>query len=96
MPEKPKHGDDRMQCKELFALLSQYVDAELNPKSCAEIEKHLQGCDPCVAFLNTLRKTAELCRQYQPAELPRPLQEQVRRDLRAAYDAARRRRSAKR
>lgn len=69
-------------------MLSQYVDAELDPCSCAEIEKHLQGCDPCVAFLNTLRKTAELCRQYQPAELPRPLRDEVRRDLRAAYEAA--------
>lgn len=85
-----------MVCKDLFALLSQYVDAELKPESCAEIEQHLQGCDPCVAFLNTLRKTAELCRHYQPAELPRPLQERVRHDLRAAYEAALQKRGRKR
>lgn len=77
-----------MECKELFALLSQYVDAELKAETCAEIEKHLKDCEPCVAFLNTLRKTAELCRQYKPSELPRPLRQEAREQLWAAYQAA--------
>ena len=81
-----KAGD--MECKELFAMLSRYIDADLQPETCAEIERHLQGCEPCVAFLNTLRRTAELCRHYQPGDLPRPLQEKVRDDLRAVYQAA--------
>jgi len=77
-----------MDCKELFALLSQYLDAELKPEACSEIERHLKDCVPCVAFLNTLRKTAELCRQYRPAEPPRPLRQDAREQLRAAYQAA--------
>lgn len=97
MPEKnEEHAISRMQCKELFALLSRYVDADLAPETCAEIERHLEGCDPCVAFVNTLRKTAELCSHYQPDELPGPLEEQVRQDLRAAYEAALARRTPKR
>jgi anti-sigma factor RsiW len=87
---------DRMDCRELFALLSQYVDHELKADTCAELESHLRDCDPCVAFLNTLRKTAELCRQYQPAELPRPLRADVRHELRTAYTAAVRRRTPRR
>jgi len=81
-----------MDCKELFALLSQYIDGELPADACAELEKHLGDCSPCVAFLNTLRKTAELCRRYQPSELPRPLEARLRRELRAAYQAALRKR----
>lgn len=77
-----------MECKELFSLLSRYIDADLKPEACAEIERHLGGCEPCVAFVNTLRRTAELCREYQPADLPRPLREKVRRELRAVYQAA--------
>jgi len=77
-----------MQCKELFSLLSRYIDADLQPENCAEIERHLGGCEPCVAFVNTLRRTAELCRQYQPGDLPGPLREKARQDLRAVYEAA--------
>lgn len=85
-----------MDCKQLFALLSQYIDAELRPADCSELERHLQGCAPCVAFLNTLRKTAELCRQYKAADSPRPLEEEARRQLWAAYQAACRGGQAKR
>ncbi len=77
-----------MQCKELFALLSQYVDAELKAGTCAEIEQHLKDCPPCIAFLNTLRKTADLCRQYKPSEVPGPLRQEAREQLWAAYQAA--------
>jgi anti-sigma factor RsiW len=77
-----------MDCRELFALLSQYLDAELKLEACSEIERHLKDCAPCVAFLNTLRKTAELCRQHRPAEAPRPLRQEAREQLRAAYQAA--------
>lgn len=85
MEKNKAHG---MECKELFALLSRYIDADLPVETCAHIERHLQGCEPCVAFLNTLRRTAELCRQYQPGDLPRPLEDKVRHDLRAVYEAA--------
>ncbi len=85
MDKDKAHG---MECKQLFAMLSRYIDADLPLETCADIERHLQGCEPCVAFLNTLRRTAELCQQYEPAELPRPLKDKVRNDLRAVYEAA--------
>lgn len=75
-----------MDCKEIFALLSEYLDAELPPELCDRLTTHIQGCDPCVEFVESLRKTVELCRQYKPEVLPRPLAEQVRSDLRQAYE----------
>ena len=35
-------------CKEIFARLSEYLDAELPPDACADIEAHIAGCAPCV------------------------------------------------
>jgi Putative zinc-finger len=79
-----KHNS--LDCKEIFALLSEYIDAELPPELCDCVTAHINGCDPCVEFLQSLRKTAELCQQYRPKVIPPLLAEQVRRDLRQAYD----------
>ena len=73
------------RCKEIFALLSEYLDVELPPDACQEIEAHIQDCAPCVEFAESLRKTVALCREYKPAEMPPPLSEQARNELEAAY-----------
>jgi anti-sigma factor RsiW len=49
-----------MKCKEIFDKLSDYIDKELDDHLCEEIESHVKDCEPCVAFINTLRKTVEL------------------------------------
>ena len=73
-------------CKEIFALLSDYLDFELPPEACREIENHLAGCSPCVEFAESLRKTVELCRRYRPSELPAPLGASARSELQQAYE----------
>ncbi len=50
----------KLSCREILDRLSEYIDAELDPSLCDEIESHMQGCNPCVAFMNTLRKTVVL------------------------------------
>jgi anti-sigma factor RsiW len=40
--------------------LSEYIDGELNPELCLELEKHLAGCDNCRVVLNTTRRTIDL------------------------------------
>jgi len=75
------HGD----CQELFALLSEYLDAELPAATCQEIEAHLADCPPCIEFLNSLRKTVQLCHGCESPELPEPLRPEVREQLSAAY-----------
>ncbi|MGA2878141.1 MAG: zf-HC2 domain-containing protein [Bryobacteraceae bacterium] len=73
------------KCKEVFALLSDYLNLELPADVCAEIEGHLAGCAPCIEFAESLRKTVELCRGYRPAELPEPIGTQAREQLIQAY-----------
>jgi RNA polymerase sigma-70 factor (ECF subfamily) len=78
-----EHSGD---CKEIFALLSQWLDLELPPDDCREIERHLAGCPPCVEFAESLRKTVALCREYEHGEAPTPIKETARAGLRAAYE----------
>lgn len=73
------------KCKEVFSLLSQYLDVELPPGACREIEAHISDCAPCVEFTETLRKSIELCHHYEPSEVPGPLGEEVRERLLNAY-----------
>jgi RNA polymerase sigma-70 factor (ECF subfamily) len=73
------------KCKEVFSLLSEYLNLELPPGACHEMEAHIAGCPPCVEFAESLRKTVELCRRYQPAELPVPLGNDAREQLLEAY-----------
>jgi len=73
------------RCKETFAVLSDYLNLDLPPEACREVEAHLEGCSPCVEFAESLRKTVELCRRYKPTELPLPLGDSAREQLREAY-----------
>ena len=59
-----------MTCRELFERLSEYVDGDLSQEICAEIRKHMEGCDPCVNFAKTLKKTADLCRRLPSRPIP--------------------------
>jgi RNA polymerase sigma-70 factor, ECF subfamily len=49
-------------CKQMFAELSDYLDEELDDSLCAEMEKHMEGCEPCKAFLASLEETIRTCR----------------------------------
>jgi RNA polymerase sigma-70 factor (ECF subfamily) len=76
---------DKGKCHDVFALLSEYLDRELTPQTCAEIEAHLAGCPPCIEFLNSLKRTVHLCRDCERGEKPRPLTTEQRDKLVAAY-----------
>jgi len=73
------------KCKDVFALLSEYLDLELPPEACSEIEAHIAGCPPCIEFAESLRKTVALCRTYQPEDMPAPLANDAREQLLDAY-----------
>ena len=73
------------ECKEIFALLSEYLDLELPPDACRAIEEHIKDCPPCIEFAESLKKTIALCREHSPGEVPSPLSQESRSELEAAY-----------
>ena len=73
-------------CERIFALLSEYLDQELPPVTCEELEQHLRQCPPCLQFVQSLRRSVALCRQLgQSQDAPAPGAE-VLAGLRAAYE----------
>lgn len=47
-------------CKAMLGTLSEYIDGELPPELCQDIEQHLAGCDNCRIVLNTTKRTIDL------------------------------------
>ena len=57
-------------CREIFAILSEYVDGALPEELCEAIQAHNGSCPPCEAFLATFTKTVELIRAQPTEPLP--------------------------
>ena len=70
-------------CKDYFAMLSEYLDGELSAEQCVQMEQHLKGCEPCIAFVESLRQTIALCRDTGGGATPVP--EAAKDALREAY-----------
>ncbi len=75
------------ECQQVFARLSEYLDGELPPDLCEQMEDHINGCAPCVEFVESLKKTIELTRGLDLAEKPQPLPPESRDRIRAAYQS---------
>ena len=58
--------------------LSAFIDGELAPEVCAELEQHMMGCENCRVVVDTLRRTISLYRTL-PAdpELPPDVEERL-------------------
>jgi len=55
-------------CEQLLGSLSSYIDGDLSPELCQELEKHLEGCEDCRIVLNTTKRTIDLV--HSPIEKP--------------------------
>ena len=68
-----------MLCKEMIMdFLADYLDGALNPDVLEDLEQHLQDCRPCVAYLNTYKKTRDLTGQAARVEMPEEMKVRLR------------------
>jgi len=66
-------------CKEfIMDLLADYLDGALGPDVLADLEWHLQDCQPCVAYLETYKKTRELTGRAAQVEMPEEMKVRLR------------------
>jgi anti-sigma factor RsiW len=72
-------------CKQIFEMLSQYLDKELPPATCEELERHIADCGPCVEFVESLRKSVQLCSECPPPEPPPSLSPEAKAALASAF-----------
>ena len=70
--------NEHKNCQALLGQISDYVDGELNPDLCTELERHLGNCENCRVVFDTLKKTIEL---YQVTNQTDPLPKGVKERL---------------
>ncbi len=78
------------RCRRLFAALSDYMDGIIDDAMCDEMDRHLHDCEPCQAFLASLRNAVAQCRSYRPrcdAQRAEKLREELLHRYRAAIAA---------
>lgn len=66
---------EHIHCHDFLSSLSEYVDGELDPTVCAELERHMCECQRCRIVVDTMKKTVEL---YQDLEHEPDLPDAVR------------------
>ncbi len=59
-------------CQEVLTHLNDYIDGELAPELCSELEAHLAVCENCRVVFDTLTKTLYLVHQLRstPPQIP--------------------------
>jgi RNA polymerase sigma-70 factor (ECF subfamily) len=75
------------RCRNLFAALSDYMDGLVDDGVCDEMERHIEDCEPCQAFLASLKDAVAQCRSYKPSCEPSRA-EALRRELVVKYRLA--------
>jgi RNA polymerase sigma-70 factor (ECF subfamily) len=65
--EKRAMAQRPAECRELFANLSEYLDARVEPRTCEEMRAHIERCPACVAFVKDLRAAIDRCRSFEVA-----------------------------
>jgi len=74
-----------MKCQELLKMLNEYVEGDIDPGVCQELEKHLAGCDPCKVVIDNIRKTISLYKNDQVYELPTDFRQRLHQALREKW-----------
>lgn len=59
-----------LNCKHVWAQLSDYIDDALDPQTMVEIERHLEHCELCSAILDSTRNIIVLTADGRTFELP--------------------------
>ncbi len=75
------------RCRRLFAALSDYMDGVIDDAMCDEMDRHLHDCQPCQAFLASLKNAVAQCRSYRP-QCDAKRAEQLRKQLLPQYQRA--------
>ncbi len=69
--KKDTKGKTCLECKDILDKLSEYIDGELDPRLCNELERHMEDCHPCLLFVNSLKKTITLYKYAGNEPLPK-------------------------
>jgi hypothetical protein len=66
-----------IECRQIAELLGDYLDGSLPRETRELIDFHIDGCAPCVAFLNTYRGTVDAARKLPEISIPPELKKRL-------------------
>ncbi|HEV8320319.1 MAG TPA: zf-HC2 domain-containing protein [Myxococcota bacterium] len=70
-------------CKDCVDFLADFLDGALPEAEAEAFRDHLEDCPPCMAFVDTYKKTSSVCRQQLAVEMPPELGTSILAFLRA-------------
>jgi Putative zinc-finger len=76
-----------LECRRIAEVLGEYLEGTLPRDTAERLEWHLDGCAPCVAFVNTYRGTINATRTLGEVEIPVELKRRLIAFLRASPPA---------
>jgi len=79
VPSTPARG-----CPDVLAAFSNQLEGDLEPRLCAELQEHIDGCPACRATCDSLKRTLAVCASGPAGPVP----DEVRTAVRAAVRAA--------
>jgi anti-sigma factor RsiW len=77
-------GPSEIECRQIAELLGDYLDGSLPRETRELIDFHIDGCAPCVAFLNTYRGTVDAARLLPDVVIPPELKKRLLTVLKSA------------
>ena len=80
-PASPSRPE--LECRRIAELLGDYLEGTLSKRMAELLEWHIDGCAPCVAFINTYRGTVNAARTLREVTIPPELKNRLLAVLRA-------------
>ncbi|HET7342076.1 MAG TPA: anti-sigma factor [Methylomirabilota bacterium] len=77
MAECSSEGQSQIECRQIADLLGDYLDGSLPTHLRQLIDFHIDGCPPCVAFVNTYRGTVDATRKLADVQIPPELKKRL-------------------
>jgi anti-sigma factor RsiW len=77
MGEGGSGESSEVECRQIAELLGDYVDGSLPNHLRELLEWHIDGCPPCVAFINTYRGTIAVTRRLPDTPMPVELKKRL-------------------
>jgi anti-sigma factor RsiW len=72
-----RSGASEIECRQIAELLGDYLDGTLPNQTRELLEFHIDGCPPCVAFINTYRGTIAVTRTLPDTPMPTELKKRL-------------------
>ena len=70
-------GANEIECRQIAELLNDYLEGTLPRPTRELIDFHIDGCPPCVAFINTYRGTIQAAGKLEDVVIPSELKKRL-------------------